>query len=979
MLCFSYGSGCAATMYGIRVQGVPSHPPDVLERLRARTPKPVEEALRLVDAFEATYGRFGFEPSHVEGRQDGAYYLKGIDAQGKRAYERHTKARAVHVDRSETTIVTKIELLEDTLTADLMREVLAAVEPGRIHVFTSACEHFNVGGSAGSGQLDAEAFVNEGTKRYAEFCRQLQDACDLPIVTLCHGATRGGGMLFPAVADISLATSDATFGYPEIRRGVLPGIVSAPSLRRLSPQQCRRWMLTGEAFDASEAVRNGFVDSVLGSREEALDGLDTLLERLCETPVDELRARKRIATTGGGVGVAIVEAGRLLLDTAVSEATDPAERTPTEDVVRLSWLQKGVAMLELHDPAHGNRMSRTMALALAAHVRDLARKSADELKVVVLKAAGDHFCVGGEPEAWTDETACGSYVATAASYHQVVSACCEAMKQLPVPTLAVLHGHIGGAGLALALSADWRVCASESRFDVADAEQLFGLASTISEVVDDAQLGALRSAESSTLDAARAAELNLVSSVHDTVDGAVDCAVALAATVASSPTTGIRNTMALTRTSARSPETLARACAEFAGARGLWAATSAVHALPASLDLAEGGVAQLAIPDGTTAEVLSRYLLGASDAGASCIRLALGAIQGLDLVGPGLTGLCEWFQGSRERPATLLVVDGALSGGSGLLLTLLADRVVATKEATFDLTDAPLAAYARMAERIGAQGCARLLMGGRLSSEEAMGAGLVHAVVDSLADVDGVTGGATAVRASLSRGRSPSEALIRDAELAASTRLRDRTTDASPTGMLDGNVARIQLGTAVDLRRRLRDVAVARASGIVIDVGQAGADNGRPTDFGTSVSELRAAYDVCHQLRALPVPVCAVLSGSVSALGLAVGLSSDHRIGVDDVRIDFACGDVAALVFDVTNALTAAVGHAKADSIRFERPVLSAAEACERHLLHSVCVDTTTAVEVAVAYAREGRRLNKSVLPRCDSRLPSTPALSRHC
>ena len=45
-----------------------------------------------------------------------------------------------------------------------------------------------------------------------------------PIFAVCHGATRGGGMLFPCIASTALAHADASFGFTEIRRGVLPGV-----------------------------------------------------------------------------------------------------------------------------------------------------------------------------------------------------------------------------------------------------------------------------------------------------------------------------------------------------------------------------------------------------------------------------------------------------------------------------------------------------------------------------------------------------------------------------------------------------------------------------------------------------------------------------------------------------------------------------------------------------------------------------------
>ena len=115
----------------------------------------------------------------------------------------------------------------------------------------------------------------------------------LPTVAVCHGATRGGGMLFPCVATVVLAHTDATFGFPEIRRGVLPGVVSVAAQRRLSPAACRRLMCTGDSIDAPTAQHLGLVD-VVGGWEELEGRLTRLLERLwsvgaaCLSRSDEL-------------------------------------------------------------------------------------------------------------------------------------------------------------------------------------------------------------------------------------------------------------------------------------------------------------------------------------------------------------------------------------------------------------------------------------------------------------------------------------------------------------------------------------------------------------------------------------------------------------------------------------------------------------------------------------------------------------------
>ena len=80
----------------------------------------------------------------------------------------------------------------------------------------------------------------------------LIDAHGMPIVSICHGATRGGGMLFAAIASALLAHSEASFGFPEIHRGVLPGLVSVAAQRRLDEATCQRLMCMRDAINAKE-------------------------------------------------------------------------------------------------------------------------------------------------------------------------------------------------------------------------------------------------------------------------------------------------------------------------------------------------------------------------------------------------------------------------------------------------------------------------------------------------------------------------------------------------------------------------------------------------------------------------------------------------------------------------------------------------------------------------------------------------------
>ena len=68
ILCVAYGSGCAASMYGLSAISVPVHRSDVLRSLQQRNPKSTEDALFLICAFEMTHRCFGFQPSHDDDR-----------------------------------------------------------------------------------------------------------------------------------------------------------------------------------------------------------------------------------------------------------------------------------------------------------------------------------------------------------------------------------------------------------------------------------------------------------------------------------------------------------------------------------------------------------------------------------------------------------------------------------------------------------------------------------------------------------------------------------------------------------------------------------------------------------------------------------------------------------------------------------------------------------------------------------------------
>jgi methylglutaconyl-CoA hydratase len=114
--------------------------------------------------------------------------------------------------------------------------------------------------------------------RMAHMFRSLYE---FPKVTIAavNGPALAGGCGLATLCDITLASTNAKFGYTEVRIGFVPAIVSAFLLRQLGEKQARDLLLTGRIITADEAFRMGLVNEVVAPEQltirarEVADGL----------------------------------------------------------------------------------------------------------------------------------------------------------------------------------------------------------------------------------------------------------------------------------------------------------------------------------------------------------------------------------------------------------------------------------------------------------------------------------------------------------------------------------------------------------------------------------------------------------------------------------------------------------------------------------------------------------------------------------
>jgi enoyl-CoA hydratase len=121
----------------------------------------------------------------------------------------------------------------------------------------------------------------------------------------------------------------------------------------------------------------------------------------------------------------------------------------------------GVATLTLSNPDKLNAVDAQMWRALRGHMEAL---NADpELRCVVLRGDGDKaFAAGGNIEEFLTVRAT---VDDALHYHEeLVAAALDAIRNCPVPTVALIQGACIGGGLEIAGCCDIRIAGESSRF-----------------------------------------------------------------------------------------------------------------------------------------------------------------------------------------------------------------------------------------------------------------------------------------------------------------------------------------------------------------------------------------------------------------------------------------------------------------------------------------------------------------------------------
>jgi 2-(1,2-epoxy-1,2-dihydrophenyl)acetyl-CoA isomerase len=131
----------------------------------------------------------------------------------------------------------------------------------------------------------------------------------------------------------------------------------------------------------------------------------------------------------------------------------------TERAKLLVTLEGGVKRITFNRPERRNSVDRETVGLLRAAVEESA---GDGTRVVILTGAGDSFCAGADLAA-TSAADIATFDVTR-SLRENVNPTILAMRALPVPVIARVHGHAVGVGSNYALACDLIVASEQALF-----------------------------------------------------------------------------------------------------------------------------------------------------------------------------------------------------------------------------------------------------------------------------------------------------------------------------------------------------------------------------------------------------------------------------------------------------------------------------------------------------------------------------------
>jgi crotonobetainyl-CoA hydratase len=133
------------------------------------------------------------------------------------------------------------------------------------------------------------------------FAGLIQHWVDKPLIAAVNGFAMGGGTEIALACDLAVAADTATFGLPEVKRGLYAAAGGVIRLQRQVPmKRALELVLTGEGIDAATAAAWGLINRVVPAGSELEVALELANVIAANAPLAVQVSKKMIHRTRAG-------------------------------------------------------------------------------------------------------------------------------------------------------------------------------------------------------------------------------------------------------------------------------------------------------------------------------------------------------------------------------------------------------------------------------------------------------------------------------------------------------------------------------------------------------------------------------------------------------------------------------------------------------------------------------------------------------
>ena len=194
------------------------------------------------------------------------------------------------------------EKIHNAFNAEMIQEIHSAFEQissdtnARVVILQSNGRSFSAGANLNwmKKMIDYSEQENIADSECLYDMLQAIRNCPIPTISRVQGSALGGGCGLIAATDMAFGVQNAKFGFTEVKLGLVPAVISPFVRDKIGLNNCRRFFLTGERFDAQTALDIGLLNGVVQSESELDQIIDSVCEEIVNSSPDAIKRCKQL-------------------------------------------------------------------------------------------------------------------------------------------------------------------------------------------------------------------------------------------------------------------------------------------------------------------------------------------------------------------------------------------------------------------------------------------------------------------------------------------------------------------------------------------------------------------------------------------------------------------------------------------------------------------------------------------------------------